>query len=244
MHTKTKKWMGAALASAASAVGIFLAVFVYTDQPAEADGRPVTSAAVAAAAAAGDGTGRTSANGQPRPAAPNAWSDVASSANIASPLSTMSPPLFAADGRGKLVLNADTHANLEKLLLEENPEAMLANLDKASRTLPPQAAAELKVLTGQFQQYAKALTHTIPPETAPETQPEQLKLLDSLHSLRVSYLGAEAAQAMFGEEEAMTRQLIGLMAEQNDPNLTSEQKVDRAQEILSKARQSKAPPAG
>ena len=54
----------------------------------------------------------------------------------------MSPPVFAADSRGKLVLNADTHANLEKLLLEENPEAMLANLE-ASRTVRGQVEALL-----------------------------------------------------------------------------------------------------
>ena len=234
---KTKKWVGVMLASAACVVGIFLAMSVDSDQPAESHGR-----AGAGTMAAVDKSGTQTQAAQVQPAPLNAWTDLASSASSASPLSTMSPPLFAADSRGKLVLNADTHANLEKLLLEENPAAMLVNLDTASKTLPPQAAAELKVLVGQFQQYTKVLTHTIPPETAPTTEPEQLKLLDSLHTLRVSYLGAEAAQAMFGEEEATTRKLIGLMAAQDDPNLTSQQKVDRAQEILSSARQAQSPP--
>ena len=234
-----KKWMVVTLA-AASALGIFLVASADTDQPADRASRPDTHAVSAAA------QGQTGATGRVQPGAPNAWADIASSANtvaMGSPLSTMSPPVFAADSRGKLLLNADTHANVEKLLLEENPAALLANLDKASKALPPQAAAELKVLAGQFQQYAKALTHTIPPETAPETEPERLKLLDDLHALRVSYLGAEAAQAMFGEEEAMTRKLIGLMAAQDDPNLTSEQKVERAQEMMNSLRQPKAPPA-
>jgi hypothetical protein len=240
MDTKTKKWIGAAVASVAAAMGIYLVV---ADQAAEVDG-VVATAAVAAAAGPQPQAG---GNGLGQPASLNAWSEMVSAANAgatASPLSTMSPPVFAADSRGKLVLNADTHANLEKLLLEENPEAMLANLDKTSKSLPPQAAAELKVLAGQFQQYTKALTHTIPPETAPETEPEQLKLLDSLHSLRATYLGAEAAQAMFGEEEAMTRKLIGMMAAQKDPNLTPEQKAERAQEAMSNLNRSKQPPAG
>lgn len=234
-----KKWIVVALASV-SAVGVFLAASADTDQPAD---RASHADAHAVSAATPTQAGPT---GQVQPASLNAWAEIASSANtvaMGSPLSTMSPPLFAADSRGKLVLDADTHANLEKLLLEENPAALLANLDKASKALPPQAAAELKVLAGQFQQYAKALTHTIPPETAPETEPERLKLLDSLHALRVSYLGAEAAQAMFGQEEAMTRKLIGLMAAQDDPNLTPEQKAERAQEMMNNLRQQK-PPAG
>jgi len=231
-----KKWMVVTLASVAFAVGIFLVASADTDQQADRGGRPDTRAVSTAPAQAGGGV-------QVQPAPLNAWADIASSNTpaIGSPLSTMTPPLFAADSRGKLVLNADTHANLEKLLLEENPAALLADLDKASKALPPQAAADLKVLVGQFQQYAKALTHTIPPETAPETEPERLKMLDSLHALRVSYLGAEAAQAMFGEEEATTRKLIRLMAAQDDPNLTSEQKAERAQQMMNSLRQPKPP---
>ena len=164
----------------------------------------------------------------------------AGSAAGASPLSTMSPPRFAADSRGKLVLNGDTHANLEKLLLEEDPQARQATLDQAASKLPPQAAADLKVLVDQFQQYSKALTHSISPENAPETEQEGIKLIDSLHALRVSYLGAETTQAMFGEEEATTRQIIALMAADKDPTLTQAEKAERAQEVISKRRQ----PAG
>lgn len=235
-----KKWIVAAVASAACAVGIFLVVSVDAEQPAARDGRPDAHAAPVAADHGGAPVPAVG-NGQT-----NSWAAAVSSANsadMASPLSTMTPPVFAADSRGKLVLNADTHANLEKLLFEEDPLTLAANVDKAAKALPPQAAAELKVLSGKFQQYAKAQTHTIPPETAPETEPERLKLLDSLHTLRVSYLGAEAAQAMFGEEEAMTRKLIGLMAAQDDPNLTPEQKAERAQEMMNGMRQTKPPPA-
>lgn len=236
MNTKMKKWVGAALAVAACVGVIVLVAPVDTDQRAEPGNRAGAHSEPAAA-----GKDRLHATG-----GGNAWFDVALSANppaMVSPLSTMSPPLFAANSRGKLILNAATHANMEKLLLEENPKTMGANLDQASRNLPPQARAELKVLVGQFQQYTKALPHTIPPDNAPETEQERLELLDSLHTLRVSYLGPEATQAMFGEEEATTRQLIGLMAAQNDPGLSSQQKADRAQDILSKMRQPKPPPA-
>lgn len=238
MNEKIKKVLTGALAGAACVAGILLVVPLYTDQPAAPDSRAVTQAVPAAAA---------NGNAQVQPAPANPWFDVAPSGNgpaTVSPLSTMSPPVFAADGRGKLVLNADTHANLEKLLLEENPETLRANLDKAANKLPPQATAELKVLLAQFQQYTKALTHTIPPDNAPESEQERLKLLDNLHTLRVSYLGPEATQGMFGEEEATTRKLIGLMAAQDDPNLTSQQRADRAQEMLNTVRLIKPPPPG
>lgn len=237
MKTTMKRWLGGALAVAAAAGAIFFVAPDYLEQPAEPASR-----AGAQSHAGSNATGNASL---PTPPA-NAWFDAPSSGNppaVVSPLSTMSPPVFAADSRGKLVLSADTHANIEKLLLEENPAIMRANLERASKLMPPQARADLKVIVGQFQQYAKALPHTIPPDHAPETEQERLKLLDNLHTLRVSYLGAETAQAMFGEEEATSRKLIGLMAAQTDPNLTSQQKADRAQELLDQSRQPKPPPA-
>ena len=236
MKTTMKRWLGGALAVAAGAGAIFFAAPGFLEPPAEPAGRASTQIQAGPKAIASP----------PAPPA-NAWFDATSSGNppaVVSPLSTMSPPVFAADSRGKLVLNADTHANIEKLLLEENPAIMGANLERASKLLPPQARGELTVLVGKFQQYAKVLPHTIPPDHAPETEQERLKLLDNLHTLRASYLGPEAAQAMFGEEEATSRKLITLMAAQNDPNLTSQQKADRAQELLDQSRQPKPPPAG
>ena len=237
MNVKIKKWVRGALAVVAATGVIFLVAPIFMGSPAEPNGVSATPTVMA-----GGGNG----NPQVQAAPTNAWFDAAPSGNTAamvSPLSTMSPPLFVGDSRGRLLLNADTHANIEKLLLEQDPAAMQANLEQASKNLPPQARAELKVLVAQFQQYAKALPHTIPPDTAPETEQEQLKLLDRLHGLRVSYLGEDAARAMFGEEEATTRKLLSLIAAQDDPNLTPQQKADRAQDALSKQSQPKPPPA-
>ncbi|QYF92520.1 lipase chaperone [Massilia sp. PAMC28688] len=237
----TKQWLRAALAVAAAAGLIWLLVRLFYDAPGSVEARaaaaspdPQAGAQAApqgAAAAAGDAYAQSPLGAgapwlAPLPAGP--------SLTMESPLSTMSPPRFSADSRGRLILNSDTHANLEKLLLEEDPVAMQAALDKISAGLPAQAAAELKVLAAQFQQYTKALSHTVSPENAPENERDGLKLLDSLHTLRVSYLGAEAARAMFGAEEATTRQLIALMAADKETHLTPQQKAERAQEILSR----------
>ncbi len=231
-----KKWVRGALSIGAVAGLVFVMAQLLADKPVEENGR---APAVMAA-----GAGTTASSGAPDLLSPNnPWLASAGPASVPalSPLSTMTPPRFVADSRGKLVLNGDTHANLEKLLLEENPAAMQAKLDQASRDLPPQAAADLKVLVSQFQQYSKALSHSISPENAPENEQEGLKLLDSLHALRVSYLGAETAKAMFGADEATTRQIIALMAADKDPNVSQQQKAERAQEVISKKTQ--PPPA-
>ncbi len=229
--TNMKKWLGGALVVGV-AVGLIWALLQPgSDTHVVASGSPAVRTASAA-----PHMGVAQAD--------SAWPgmDAAASAGaVASPLSTMSPPRFAADANGKLVLNGDTHANLEKLLLQEHPDAIRAMLDQVSKNLPPQAVADLKVLVAQFEQYTKALSHSISPEHAPQTEQEGLKLLDSLHALRVSYLGPEATQAMFGEEEATTRQIVTLMAADKDPTLSQEEKAERAQEVITRKRQPTSP---
>ena len=244
-----KKWVSGALAAGAAA-GLVLLTQFNTDQPVEAHGRtgvqPVSTAGQLSGPASGSGAAHAGLGAQASLSLESPWVGAAAGASTAaalSPLSTMSPPRFAVDSRGKLVLDADTHANLEKLLLQEDQEAMRATLAKISTTLPAQAGADLKVLVDQFQQYTKAHSHSISPENAPDNEQEGLKLLDSLHTLRVSYLGAETTQAMFGEEEATTRQLLALMAADRNPNLTQQEKAERAQEIINKRRPPTVPPA-
>jgi hypothetical protein len=234
-----KKWISAAFCAAAATGLVFLLAPAGKDEAADGLGARAVAASPDATRSHGG-----NAYAQATPAA--SWFDVpppGSPAVMVSPLSTMSPPQFAADSRGKLVLNGETHANVEKLLLEQDPATLQANLEKATSKLPPAAAADLKVLLGQYQQYSKALPHSLPPDHAPETAQEALKQLDHLHALRVSYLGVDATRAMFGQEEAVARQLIGLMAAEKDPNLTLQQKAERAQDVL-RNRQPPEPPAG
>ena len=244
----TKKWLSGTLLAGVAAGLVLLLIQLFADQPVEAGGsqtmQAVSAAGSAGAGGAVQGAGGTVAQSPSAPVSP--WFDPTlggSTPAAASPLSTMTPPRFAADSRGKLVLNSDTHANLEKLLLQDNPDAMRATLEQVSKGLPAQAAADLKVLVAQFQQYTKALSHSISPENAPENEQEGVKLIDSLHTLRVSYLGAETTQAMFGEDEATTRQIVALMAAEKDPGLTQQEKAERAQEIISKRRPPAIPPA-
>ncbi len=232
-----KKWVRGALCVGAAAGLLLLLTQLISEKPSDAGPHTDTRALSA------PGQGATHAQAPLAPQGP--WFGEPSAGGMpaaGSPLSTMTPPRFAADSRGRLVLDGATHANLEKLLLEEDPVAMRATLEQVAKGLPAQAAADLKVLVSQFEQYTKALSHSVSPENAPQTEQEGLKLLDSLHTLRVSYLGPETTEAMFGEEEATTRQIIALMGADKDPNLSQEEKAARAQEIISKRLQT-APPA-
>lgn len=174
--------------------------------------------------------------GSPR-STENGWLSAIGSAgqdSPESPLSTMSPPSFAADSRGELIVNADTRNNIEKLLLQDTPEALQAQLKEVSKDLPVKAAERLRSLLSSYQQYSTALSQSIPPGEAPATEQEGIRLLERMRVLRTAYLGAETTQAIFGEEEEMTRHILKLMQNESDPNLTLEQKAARAQEALSK----------
>lgn len=149
------------------------------------------------------------------------------------PLSTMTPPSFSSDSHGRLILNAETHANIERLLLSRTPQAIQAQLQDVSRGLPSSASQELQDLVSRFQKYAIAMSQSIPPGNSVSSEQEAVIQLDQLHHLRASYLGAETARALFGEEEAMSRYMLVVAQLDKDPSLTLQQKAERAQEALS-----------
>jgi len=52
-----------------------------------------------------------------------------------------------------------------------------------------------------------------------------------LHALRVAHFGPVIARALYGEEEAESRQLVELMRLEKDQSLTLEEKAVRAQQL-------------
>ena len=52
-----------------------------------------------------------------------------------------------------------------------------------------------------------------------------------MHALRVAHFGPIIARALYGEEEAVSRQLIELMRLEKDQSLTLEEKAARAQQL-------------
>jgi hypothetical protein len=71
---------------------------------------------------------------------------------------------------------------------------------------------------------------------SPATEEAALAELDGLHALRTAHFGTVIARALYGEEEAVTRQLIELLRLEKDQCLTLEEKAERAQQLDNRPR--------
>lgn len=175
---------------------------------------------------------------QGSPASGNAVRDAASAADgasapstlkPASPLDTMILPTFRATNKGTLAMDQQTRLDVERIhALFPRDEAM-AKLDSQSSGLPSQAQRDLKALYQQYSQYAQAVAQTFPPGLSSGTLEEATQQLKGLHELRQQYFGAEGAEALFGEEEKTSQELLELMRKQADPKLSLEEKAEQAQ---------------
>jgi flagellar biosynthesis chaperone FliJ len=150
------------------------------------------------------------------------------------PLDTIEPPTFKADAHGALVMEAQTRVDVERINALYQRDVALAKLEAFSLNLPDTAKRELKDLYQQYAQYAQAVTQTYQPGLSIGTVDEAARQLQGLHDLRQQYFGAERAEALFGQEEKTSQELIALMRQQS-PNLSLEEKAAHAQEAWKKA---------
>jgi hypothetical protein len=137
---------------------------------------------------------------------------------------------FAADARGRLVLEGTTRVHLEMLLALYTPEQQQQILQSAKSTLPRAADQELLKLVHIYPLYQSALRKRFPPGQTMSSPDEGLAQLDATHAIEVQYFGERATTGLFGEDESTQRQLLTLMRQDNTPGLTMEQRADRAQE--------------
>ena len=137
--------------------------------------------------------------------------------------------LFRIDAAGQLALDERTRLGLESLVALTAPEQMQDALEAHVKGLPPKAAAAARELVGRYEGYADAQKTSYPPGRAPLVPEEGLAELAGLQALRESYFGREAAQRMFGEEDAVAQRLLELMREDPVPDAPMEDKAVRAQ---------------
>ena len=141
---------------------------------------------------------------------------------------TYSPFTFH-DASGKLVRNEQTRVNVEALVALTPPDQLRAAALAQVQDLPAAAAVEALDLVERYNGYQAAQKLSFAPGNAPLVPEEALAELEGLHALRVSYFGREGAQSLFGKEEAVARQLLEWMREDNAPGLSMEQRAMRAQ---------------
>ncbi len=157
------------------------------------------------------------------PATPSAQTDTPSTSD---PSGT-----FRIDSGGKLIIDEQTRLAMEALFARTDPAYLLEVQEDITQQLPSAAATQASALLDRYHNYSKAQRQAYPPGAAPATGEAALAELDGLHALRVAHFGADIAQALYGEEEALTRSLIELMRLEKDQGLTLEEKAARAQQL-------------
>ena len=136
---------------------------------------------------------------------------------------------FQADAAGQLVTNEQTRLNVERLVALNSSGEMRRKLEELQDSLPAPAARSLADLVERYMNYMQVARQTFPPGQAPSSEQDALTQISTLHALRAQYFGPEAAQAMYGAEEEAQRELLELMKLQKDPNLTLQERAERAQ---------------
>ena len=140
--------------------------------------------------------------------------------------------MFQADRRGNLVLNESTRLNIEKLYALYTPEELESALPKLSTVLPSTAYRQVVNLIGYFGKYIRDIKQIYPPDVETETVEDSINELKGLHDLRVMHFGADVAKAFFADEEKLNRQMLELMLMEKDKNMTMEEKVQKAQQLI------------
>jgi hypothetical protein len=138
---------------------------------------------------------------------------------------------FRVNDSERLVLDPQTRLNMEALFARTEREHLDEAKQQAIEPLPAAAAAQARELLDQYDNYQQAQRQTYPPGIAPATEEAAIAELDGLHALRVAHFGPVVARALYGEEEALSRQLIELMRLEKDQSLTMEEKAARAQQL-------------
>lgn len=138
---------------------------------------------------------------------------------------------FRANASGRLVLDESTRLNIDALFARTERDRLPDAKQQAIDPLPAAAAEQAAELLEQYDNYQQAQRQAYPPGIAPPTEEAALAELDGLHALRVAHFGPVVARALYGEEEASSRQLIELMRLEKDQSLTMEEKAERAQRL-------------
>jgi len=140
--------------------------------------------------------------------------------------------LFSADQRGDLVINETTRLSIEKLYALHTPEEREAKVNELSGVLPSEAHRQLVHFLDYFDKYVREAKIIYPPEAQTDSVDAALDQLDGLHDLRVSYFGADVAEAFFGREERVGRRMLDLMRLEKDDTLSLEEKAYRAKLVV------------
>lgn len=170
--------------------------------------------------------------GQSGPSGPNPWASAAS-APPTSPLDHVAAPVFKANARGGLLVDAQAGVDMERLNALYERDQALQKIAEATQGLPAQAQREARELQEQHAQYSRALSTAIGAPSESPTLDEARQQLKVLKDLRTQYFG-ERAEALFGQEEALQQRLLDDAAEaMRTQKLSLEEAIGQAQAKMS-----------
>jgi hypothetical protein len=139
---------------------------------------------------------------------------------------------FRTTANGQIIIDTRTRLGVEALVGIYTPAERLARLQRLQASLPSPAYARLVDLIDRYRNYITASRQLYPPDAPRTDAGDALREFEDLRGLRRTYFGRETADALYGEEERVTRQLLEQMQRDATPGLTLEQKAERAQSTL------------
>jgi hypothetical protein len=226
MRKRTYIWLG--IVAIALAVGIVLRPEQRLGQRKE-EPQPTPSAVVRGESAPAVESGVESEQGEPAASSPAQPEDTREADEPT--VAQTNDKTFRVNASGRLVLDEQTRLNMEALFARTDRARVAEAKQQALEPLPAAAAAQAAELLEQYDNYQQAQRQAYPPGVAPATEEAALAELEGLHALRVAHFGPIVARALYGKEEALSRQLVELMRLEKDQSLTMEEKAARAQQL-------------
>jgi hypothetical protein len=226
MRKRTYIWIGIAALALAIAVVFGPAQREEPTPPAAIRTKPAPAAVDTPDDGRDDAAGRAPARLSNSPSQPDDTSDPAEPI-----VAQTNDKTFRVNASGRLMLDEQTRLNMEALFARSDRDRLAEAKRQAIDPLPAAAGAQAAELLEQYDNYQQAQRQAYPPGVAPPTEEAALAELDGLHALRVAHFGPVVARALYGEEEASSRQLIELMRLEKDQSLTMEEKAARAQQL-------------
>ena len=147
------------------------------------------------------------------------------------PVAQSNDKTFHINASGRLLIDQEARLNMEALFARTEHDHLETAKQEAIEPLPAAARAQAAELLENYDNYQQAQKQAYPPGVAPATEEAAVAELEGLHALRVAHFGPVVARALYGEEEAVSRQLVELMRLEKDQSLTMEEKADRAQRL-------------
>ncbi|MEE3010382.1 MAG: lipase secretion chaperone [Alloalcanivorax venustensis] len=135
------------------------------------------------------------------------------------------------DGQGRLQVNARVREDLDALFMARGTRLDGQQFETLRRRitagLPDDRARQVLDVVERYYHYSNVYRDLGDTFRYLGTEEEMSRGLRQLHNLRRDYLGADLAEALFGEEERMMRVTLENMRIQSDPALTEAQKRER-----------------